>query len=189
MRYFNETGYYTSYNHAGEYYTLSMIPTFDKNGLWKYENAYFSSRGSLRNTATALVNESECGYTHEELRGLLGMRMYNTLLDLVRDGFILRREHDGGYLYISCEHGEKQVAARQNAPPKIKEKKEVVKRTPYITPAAGLNETIEVLLAFIGGHIEPGPVYGYLHRKGIHITPKQVQAIFECYGLGKKNFF
>lgn len=188
IRYLNETGYYSSYNCAGEYYTLSMIPSFDEHGLWKYRGAYFSEHGSLRNTAAALVNRSKNGYTHGELKSLLGVRMYNTLLDLTNDGVIGREEHEGEYVYVSREHGCGQLSARRNIPPVAKEKVEV-KRAPRITPAAGLNETIEVLLAFIGGHIQPGPAYGYLHRKGVNITPKQVQAIFECYNLGKKNSF
>jgi hypothetical protein len=189
MRYFKETGYYTSYNSAGEYYTLSAIPEFDENGLWKYGDAYFSSHGSLRDTATALVSKSKYGYTHREFRELLGIRMYNTLLELANDRLIERKECDGEYVYVSCEQWEEQISARLNIPTKPKEKKKPTKRTPRIIPAAGLNETIEVLLAFIGGHTQPNSVYGFLHRKGIHVTPNQIQAIFECYSLDKKNSF
>jgi hypothetical protein len=191
MRYFNEIGYYTSYNHAGEYYTLKMIPAFDKNGLWKYRSAYFSSHGSLRDAAKALVDESESGYTHNELKEILGIRMYNTLLDLVSDGLISRYEYDGEYIYVSHEQEqqEKQIATRENTAPKMKIKKEAVKRAPRITPAAGLNEIIEVLLAYIGGHMQPGSAYSHLHRKGVNVTPRQIQVIFEFYDLGKKNSF
>ena len=188
MRYFKEAGYYTSYNCAGEYYTLSTIPVFDENGLWKYKNAYFSSQGSLRDTATVLVGKSKYGYTHEELRNLLGIEMYHTLLALVNDGLINRSEIGGEYVYISCsDQGEDQISERMSMPPKIKEIKKAVKRAPRVTPAVGLNETIEVLLAFICGHTQPESVYGYLHRKGVRVTPNQIRTIFECYNLGKKN--
>ena len=187
MRYFKEAGYYTSYNCAGEYYTLSTIPKFDENGLWKYEGAYFSIYGSLRDTATALVGKSECGYTHAELRELLGIRMYDTLLTLVNDGLINRTEISGEYVYVSCNQGETQIAERKSIPPKTKEIKKAVKRAPRVTPAVGLNETIEILLAFINGHTQPESVYGYLYRKGVRVTPNQIRTIFECYNLGKKN--
>ena len=189
IRYFKEAGYYTSYNCAGEYYTLSMIPSFDENGLWKYKGAYFSLHGSLRDTATVLIGKSKCGYTHEELRDMLGIRMYNTLLGLVNDGLINRKEIGGEYVYVSCDQGEEQIFERRGMPPKTKEAKKAAKKVPRITPAVGLNETIEVLRAFIGGCIQPETVYGHLYRKGVHITPNQVRAIFECYGLGKKNSF
>jgi hypothetical protein len=175
------------YNCAGEYYTLAEIPAFDENGLWKYKNAFFSSHGTLRDTAIIIVNNSEFGYTHDELRELLGIRMYNTLLDLVSDGLLYRKEIGGEYVYVSCDQGKEQFIARRSMPLKTKEVKRGVERSPRITPAAGLKETIEVLLAYINGHISPESVYGYLYRKGIHITPNQIRAIFECYGLGKKN--
>ena len=185
MRYFKEAGYYTSYNCAGEYYTLRTIPSFDENGLWKYKDAYFSSYGSLRDTATVLADKSKRGYTHEELRDLLGIRMFNTLLELVNDGLIDRKEIDGEYVYVSCDQGEKQISERKGMSPKTKEAKKVSS----ITATVGLNETIEVLLAFINGHIQPETVYGNLYRKGVHVTPNQVRIIFEYYGLGKKNSF
>jgi hypothetical protein len=187
MRYLKEVGYYTSYNCAGEYYTLSTIPAFDENGLWKYEDAFFSSHGSLRDTVIALITKSKYGYTHKEFRDLLGIRMYNTLLELTNNGLIVRKEYDGEYVYVSCDRGEDQISERKDIPPKIKEKKKATKRMPRITPAVGLNETIEVLLAFISGHTQPNSAYGFLHRKGVSITPNQIQAIFECYSLGKKN--
>jgi len=189
MRYFKKAGYYTSYNCAGEYYTLSTIPKFDENGLWKYESAFFSSHGSLRDTATALVNKSECGYTHAEFRGLLGIRMHDTLLALVNDGLINREEIGEEYVYVSCDHGEEQIAERKSMPPKAKIIKRAIKRAPRNTPVVGLNETIEVLLAFIRGHIQPESIYGYLYRKGVRVTPNQIRTIFECYDLGKKNSF
>jgi hypothetical protein len=187
MRYFKKAGYYTSYNCAGEYYTLSTIPAFDENGLWKYEGAYFSSHGSLRDTIIVLAGKSKCGYTHEEFRDLLGIEMHHTLLALVNDGLINRKEIGGEYVYVSCDRGDAQIAERESMPPKTKETKKAAKRAPRVTPAVGLNETIEVLLAFIRGHTQPESVYGYLYRKGVRVTPNQVRVIFDCYDLGKKN--
>ena len=189
LRYLKEVGYYSSYNCAGEFYTLHSIPKFDENGLWKYRTAYFSLHGSLRDTAVKLVCKSKCGYTHEELRALLDVRMYNTLLTLVSDGLINREEIGGEYVYISFDNGEEQLSERQNMPARTKEIKKAVKRAPRVTPAVGLNETIEVLLAFIGGYVQPESVYGYLYRKGVNVTPNQIRAIFECHNLGKKNSF
>ena len=38
-------GAYTSYNQNGRYYTMSTVPRFDNNGLWNYEDIYFSRYG------------------------------------------------------------------------------------------------------------------------------------------------
>jgi len=44
-------GYFTSYSHAGRYYTLRRIPKFDRWGLWAWRDVRFSSHGTLRATA------------------------------------------------------------------------------------------------------------------------------------------
>jgi hypothetical protein len=189
LRYLNETGYHSSYNSAGEYYTLPDIPSFDGNGLWKHGQAYFAVHGSLRDTATALIKDSTCGYTHEGLRDILGVRMYNTLLDLVNDGAILRRDIGGKFVYFGHGHGEEQIGQRRAAQARANGAKAVTKMSTLAIPAVGLNEIIEVLVAFIGGHCELMSAYHHLRRKGVKVTPKQVRSIFEFYGLGKKNCF
>jgi hypothetical protein len=114
--------------------------------------------------------------------------MYNTLLDLAKDGTVLRREINAMFVYVSPKHWEEQLEQRSIMPPKLIEKSKVVKqRAPRLIPPAGLYETIEVLVAFINGHNEPGAVYQYVHRNGINITPEQVKSIFSTYELGKKN--
>jgi len=51
-------GYFTSYSHAGRYYTLRRIPKFDGCGLWSWRGVGFSSRGTLRATLVFLIAES-----------------------------------------------------------------------------------------------------------------------------------
>ena len=51
LRDLKSIGYYSSYNGRGKYYTLSSAPEFDDLGLWKYQDAYFSIRGTLLDTA------------------------------------------------------------------------------------------------------------------------------------------
>ena len=38
-------GYFSSYSHAGKYYTLTNIPNFDECGLWHYKDVSFSKNG------------------------------------------------------------------------------------------------------------------------------------------------
>ena len=42
---------YTIINKNGRYYTLTKIPVFDENGLWKYQTVLFSKHGNLKQTA------------------------------------------------------------------------------------------------------------------------------------------
>ena len=167
-------GYMTSYNNAGRYYTLSEIPIFDKNGIWQYEGAFFSVYGSLKNTAKSLVDNSLAGRTHDELRGMLGVRVQNTLHDLVSEMAIMREKHIGAYVYVSADNEihSKQMACRKNTA--------AAQVDPYIT--------IEVLRAVIKhpAH-QAAAIYSLLSKDGANISLIQVESVFCLYDLGKKN--
>jgi hypothetical protein len=180
MRYFREIGYYTSYNCAGEYYTLSTIPIFDENGLWKYKSAYFSSQGSLRDTATVLVKKSKCGYTHDELRKILGIEMYHTLLDLVNDGLINREEIGGEFVYVSRDQGEAQISERRGMPPKTREKQGCRRAS-----SATQHRAVRLQPVYIGG----GDGCGMPDLRGIHARCQDVAEAYPDNGFwaGRHN--
>jgi hypothetical protein len=48
FRILKSVGYFTSYSHAGRFYTLRGIPQFDRLGLWSWRGIGFSSHGTLR---------------------------------------------------------------------------------------------------------------------------------------------
>ena len=48
-------GYFSSYSHAGKYYTLTNIPHFDEYGLWHYKDVSFSKNGTLKSTIGFLI--------------------------------------------------------------------------------------------------------------------------------------
>src|SRR5512136_305260 len=108
-------GYFSSYSHAGRYYTLRDITQFDLDGLWQYQGVGFSRDGSLKATVTRLVEDSEAGHTHPELHARLEVRVHNTLLDLVRGQRIGRESVSGRYLYVSANpaRAESQLNLRQ----------------------------------------------------------------------------
>src|SRR3989442_417549 len=84
FRRLSDIGYFSSYSHAGRYYTLEDIPQFDRDGLWHYQGVGFSRYGSLKSTVEHLVKDADTGRTHSELYVRLQVRVHNTLLDLVR---------------------------------------------------------------------------------------------------------
>ena len=49
---------YTSYNRNGRYYTLPEIAQFDDIGLWRYQGAFFSKHGNLKQTLVHLVTHA-----------------------------------------------------------------------------------------------------------------------------------
>ena len=48
-------GYFSSYTHAGSFYTLSHIPQFDDYGLWMHQGIGFSKEGTLKATLLKMV--------------------------------------------------------------------------------------------------------------------------------------
>jgi len=102
--------YLSSYSHRGKYYTLRSIARFNALGLWDYRSVWFSRFGNLLDTAEALVNSSERGYTASELKEVLHVKTKHALTQLVRSGRIQREPFEAVYVYLS---GEDQIAVRQ----------------------------------------------------------------------------
>ena len=114
FRRLRDFGYFSSYTHAGRFYTLAHIPQFDEYGLWVHQGIGFSKEGTLKATVLKLVETAPSGFTHTELNHLLRVKVHNTLLSLVREGHIRREHIEQAYLYISTEPAEadEQISQR-----------------------------------------------------------------------------
>ena len=77
-----QLAYLTSYSHQGKYYTLHDLAHFDSFGLWQFDLAHFSKYGTLLNTAQALIEKSDKGYSLAELRSRVGVDVKEALLQL-----------------------------------------------------------------------------------------------------------
>jgi hypothetical protein len=180
FRVLGRMGYLSSYSHAGKYYTLARTPSFDADGLWAHSGVLFSSHGTLRNTVVHLVNKAWAGHTHAELQDRLRLRVYDTLHDLVAAREIGRAEIERLYLYVSAEPktAEAQVAARQH----------LIAELPRPGPLPDAAVVIEVLLAVIHSpKPDIGEVAALMRAQGKAITPKQIEAVWAHYELGKKK--
>ena len=172
-------GYLSSYNHAGRFYTLTDIPQFDADGLWKHQGVFFSYHSTLKATVRHLVQTAAAGQTHPELQQYLCVRIHNTLLDLVRHNEIARETVEKLFVYV---HIDPEVRAGQIA----KRRGQTEYQQP-VTPL-GPYETIEVLLNVINqGGRQPERVFSHLRDKGLGVTLEQVAEVFNRYDLGKKN--
>ena len=114
IRRLRELDYLSSYSHGGRYYTLPAVAHFDAQGLWRYENVGFSRFGTLKDTLIQLIDPSIAGKTHEELERQLGIRVHNSLLDLVRHARISREATAGQFVYLSIDPDktQEQLACR-----------------------------------------------------------------------------
>jgi hypothetical protein len=180
FRVLGRMGYLSSYSHAGKYYTLARIPSFDADGLWAHSGVLFSGHGTLRNTVVYLVNKAPTGHTHAELQDHLRLRVYDTLHDLVAAREIACADIEQLYVYVSGEHktAEAQIAARRRL------NAELLRPVPL--PDAAV--IIEVLLAVIHSpKPDIGEVAALMRAQGKAITPEQIEAVWAHYDLGKKK--
>lgn len=176
--------YRTSYTHVGRYYTLEDIPDFDDQGLWFHRDIGFSRAGTLKQTVTVQVQQTPEGRTHDELQGLLRVRVHNTLLGLVRQGRIGRERVGRVYLYVSAEP---EQAAQQ-----VKERQELIASLAEMLRRPTDEEVVEVLVeALRAAPVIPAPdqVARRLVARGIRLEPHHVQMVYEEHGLvpGKKT--
>lgn len=172
-------GYVSSYNKAGRYYTLKSIPQFDNDGIWRHEGVFFSSYGSLKVTVKHMVDISAAGHTHPELQQTLGLRVHNTLLDLVSVKEIEREMFEGLYVYT---HNNPEI--------KLCQLEERQKQSKWQHNISSLNPytTVEVLLAVIRQpDRSAADIFNVLSEKGINVTQNDIETIFQYYDLGKKN--
>lgn len=181
FRVLRPVGYRTSFSHAGKYYTLEGIPAFDADGLWFWRDVGFSAHGTLRATIASLVGKAPAGSTHEELQGVLRLRVHDTLRDLVAAQELVRERVDQVYVYVSPEPA---VAAAQLA----RRRPASVASAPPTPQPLALARVVDVLLAVI--HHPDLDVRGLavrLHAEGLTVSEAQVQDVFARYDLGKKT--
>ncbi len=177
FRFLKRIGYFSSYSHAGRYYTLHSIPVFDNAGLWHVQGVSFSKHGSLKETVSQAVNTSKTGMTHRELKDLLRVRVHNTLRELVVADLIVRTNTEKNYLYISAdaENASAQVSLRQA---KVADEQLTRPLNPF--------ETIEVLVDLLHSedwHLKS--VVDRLKKKNIKISEYQIDEVFSRYSLKK----
>lgn len=110
FRKLKELSYYSSYSDQGKYYALAKHIKFDARGLWSYRGVFFSKYGTLRSTAQAFVEQSEAGYTGNELSDLLHVAVKQPLFTLYRNHQLYRAKISGVYSYFS---NNKQIQQQQ----------------------------------------------------------------------------
>jgi len=172
--------YLSSFTHAGRYYTLLELASFDEHGLWFYDDIGFSRVGTLKESVAKEVEESETGHTHVELARLLRVRVHNTLLDLVGCERIARHAWAGRQLYVS---GEAARAAVQMA-----RREEQRQRATALSPASTMAVLAEALrLSRV--RIDIATLTARLRTRGETVTAAQVEAVLVQYGIaaGKKT--
>ncbi len=107
----------TSYSHAGRFYALPESARFDEHGLWSFRGIRFSSHGTLRATAEALVRSAPAGLFVPELDALLQVGSGDALRYLASQQRLAREKFDGRFLYCTpaTDRRRRQILARRAA--------------------------------------------------------------------------
>lgn len=177
FRRLKEVGYRSSFTHAGRYYTLATIPSFDDQGLWFHGEIGFSLAGTLKATLAERIPAAEAGCTHAELEILVRVRVYNTLLDLVREGRIGCERWAGQRVYVSTEarRAAEQLARRQ-------ELGRLTKEPPPLTHGLTIEVLVEAL-QMSRVRVDPPTIAARVAARGLAVTVEQVRQVCLRYGL------
>ncbi len=112
----NELSHRTSYTDGSKYYTLDALTQFNEQGLWSYNSVWFSQYGTLLSTLKHFIDESEAGYSANELTTFLHVSVKESLLKLVNTGQIVREKISGIYIYFPLDPKirKRQLIIRQD---------------------------------------------------------------------------
>jgi hypothetical protein len=107
-RFLKDVGYYSSFTHNSMWYTLHSIPTFNKRGLWFYQNIGFSKHGNLKQTIFNFVSKSTQGLTAKELFEILLIPCHPVLNQMYKRNQIDRFNTQRGFVYLSIDNKKRQ---------------------------------------------------------------------------------
>jgi len=166
----------SSYNRNGKYYVLPEIPNYDKHGIWRYHQCYFSKYGNLKETLIHLVRHSAAGLSGSEVGSLLRLNPRSFLSHFRDHPQLFREKIRGRFIYFSHDEKIKKV--------QIQRRHEQDQGRELPTDA----EAILILVEFIRSpQSSDQNLCKRLRNKGMEVTPEMVAKLFDHHNLAKKN--
>ena len=166
----------SSYNKSGQYYTLPLIPEFNKQGLWKHEGVFFSKHGTLKNTVIHLVQISKRGLSNSELEEILGVNTNSYLPQVKQLAGVRREKHSRQVVYFAAD---KELYKQQ------KQNRFTPEPAALKLPPDAITIIILVQLVKHPGS-SPEQLSEILRRESYEIDAVMIDNLFERHGL-KKN--
>ena len=172
----------SSYNANSSFYTLPALVNFNPLGLWHYQGASFSIRGSLATTIKHLVDYSSAGYTAAELSSILYVKTDDFLRILSKKRKIDKVRPVSLNIYVSIDNkiSRKQIQNRKCLSPEI---------APVKSKLPGSTEQIMILTEIILTEkltIDAEDLCRRINKKGYTLNSEQIDNVINYYGL-KKN--
>jgi transposase len=115
-RFLMDVGYFSSFTHNNNWYTLRSIPLFDKYGLWFFDNIGFSKHGSLKKTILHFIAKSPQGLSAKQLAERLRVPCHAVLNHMYKGGAVTRFKTQQEFVYLASDeqHKNRQLARLQS---------------------------------------------------------------------------
>ena len=170
-------GALSSYNKSGQYYTLPLIPEFNKQGLWKHEGAFFSKHGTLKNTVIHLVQISKRGLSNSELEQILGVNPNSYLPQCKELAGVRREKHHRQVVYFAADKELYKQQKQNRFPPQ-----------PTVAKLPPDALSIIILVELVNNpKSTPAELAQMLRPAGYQIDAHMVENLLEYHGLSKKK--
>ncbi len=175
-RFLKVIGYYSSFTHNSKWYTLRSIPSFDKNGIWFYQDIGFCKHGNLNQTIGHFIDKSFQGLTAKDLFNILTVPCHPVLNQMYKKKKIDRFNTPKGFVYLTVSESKKQLQ---------------LKRLQVLTPPQKIESlnpqtAVYVLVEFIKN---PKASFFELSvavkKKGVNASQQEIVQLFEDYDLKK----
>ncbi len=176
QRHFAKLPVLRSYNKNSRYYTLSDIPVFNAEGIWRFRDILFSKYGNLKATVKHLIVSSERGLSGNEIGKIVQLSPRSFMNHFRELEGVLREKHDGVYVYFS-KNPSKYAKQSSNRVPveeagKIGDATAVKILVEYIRHPAISTEELSDLLR---------------QRKGCRVSASEIENFLAFHGLLKKK--
>jgi len=167
----------TSYNQNGRYYTLPIIPTFNKYGIWRYRDIYFSRYGTLKNTVVALAAKSQKGLNHAELQEIIGLNPKCFMARFKQLPGVKKERYKNHIVYFSTDEEVYKRQKRNRFPPE-----------PSAVKLPADAQAIIILVELIHHpDMSIDELAAQLQEKGHAIEVGSIAALFKRHQIDKKK--
>jgi hypothetical protein len=177
-RFLKGIGYYSSYTHNSGWYTLETIPSFNKRGVWFYQNIGFSKHGNLNKTILYFIEKSRQGLTAKELLDFLLIPCHSVLNLMYKKGQIDRTNSKMGFVYLSNDERIKQQQLGRIKAWLIEEKK-----PQHLQPQAAIYVLVEYIKQPNASFVELSR--SVKKKREMIVPPEAITRFFEEHDLKK----
>ncbi len=175
-RFLKVIGYYTSFTHNSKWYTLRSIPSFDKNGIWFYQDIGFCKHGNLNQTIGHFIDKSFQGLTAKDLFNILSVPCHPVLNQMYKKKKIDRFNTPKGFVYLTVNESKKQLQ---------------LKRLQVLTPAQKIERLNPQTAVYVLVELIKNPKASFfelsvaVNKKGVKASQQAIAQLFKDYDLKK----